>query len=94
MLVMSKESEAVQSQILVFRNTPLSIKVFRDHQHFKLDFRDYTGFKVYVLSFREGEEEIRETNKQAVMYGCEKWTIKKAESQRIDASELWFGEDL
>ena len=23
-----------------------------------------------------------------VMYGCESWTIKKAESQRIDASEL------
>ena len=25
-----------------------------------------------------------------VMYGCESWTIKKAEHQRIDASELWF----
>ena len=24
-----------------------------------------------------------------VMYGCQSWTIKKAESQRIDASELW-----
>ena len=24
-----------------------------------------------------------------VMYGCEKWTIKKAEHQRIDAFELW-----
>ena len=24
-----------------------------------------------------------------VMYGCEKWIIKKAESQRTDASELW-----
>ena len=24
-----------------------------------------------------------------VMYGCECWTIKKAESQRIDAFELW-----
>ena len=23
------------------------------------------------------------------MYGCEKWTIKKAEHQRIDAFELW-----
>ena len=23
------------------------------------------------------------------MYGCESWTIKKAESQRIDAFELW-----
>ena len=25
-----------------------------------------------------------------VMYGCESWTIKKAEPQRIDAFELWF----
>ena len=25
----------------------------------------------------------------AVMYGCESWTIKKAECQRIDAFELW-----
>ena len=24
-----------------------------------------------------------------VTYGCESWTIKKAEWQRIDASELW-----
>ena len=24
-----------------------------------------------------------------VMYGCENWTIKKAEHQRIDACELW-----
>ena len=28
-----------------------------------------------------------------VMYGCESWTIKKAENQRIEAFELWFGED-
>ena len=28
-----------------------------------------------------------------VMYGFESWTIKKAECRRIDASELWFGED-
>ena len=25
-----------------------------------------------------------------VMYGCESWTIKKAESQRINAFELWY----
>ena len=24
-----------------------------------------------------------------VMYACESWTVKKAESQRIDAFELW-----
>ena len=26
---------------------------------------------------------------QVVMYGCESWSIKKAEPQRIDAFELW-----
>ena len=26
---------------------------------------------------------------QVVMYGCESWTIKKAECRRIDGSELW-----
>ena len=25
-----------------------------------------------------------------VMYGCESWTIKKAEHQRIDVFELWY----
>ena len=25
-----------------------------------------------------------------VMYGCESWTIKKAEHQRIDGFELWY----
>ena len=25
-----------------------------------------------------------------VMYGCESWTIKKAEHQRIDAFEPWY----
>ena len=28
-----------------------------------------------------------------VMYGCESWTIKKAESQRIDAFDCGVGED-
>ena len=25
-----------------------------------------------------------------VTYGCESWTVKKAECQRIDAFELWY----
>ena len=28
-----------------------------------------------------------------VMYGCESWTIKKAECQRIDAFNCGIGED-
>ena len=29
-----------------------------------------------------------------VMYGCESWTIRKAEGQRIDAFELWCWRSL
>ena len=29
-----------------------------------------------------------------VMYGCESWTVKKAECQRIDAFELWCWKTL
>ena len=29
-----------------------------------------------------------------VMYGCESWTVKKAERQRIDAYELWCWRSL
>ena len=29
-----------------------------------------------------------------VIYGCESWTIKKAEHERIDASELWSWREL
>ena len=29
-----------------------------------------------------------------VMYGCESWTVRKAEHRRIDASELWCWKSL
>ena len=29
-----------------------------------------------------------------LMYGCESWTVKKAECQRIDAFELWYWRKL
>ena len=29
-----------------------------------------------------------------VMYGCESWTIKKAESQRTDVFKLWYWRKL
>ena len=28
-----------------------------------------------------------------VMYGCESWTVKKAEHRRTDAFDMWFWED-
>ena len=33
---------------------------------------------------------VKATVFPVVMYGCESWTIKKAECQRIDAFELWL----
>ena len=33
-------------------------------------------------------------NFPVVMYGCESWTVKKAECQRIDAFKLRVGEDF
>ena len=32
---------------------------------------------------------VKAMNFPVVMYGCESWTIKKAEHQRIDAFDLW-----
>ena len=32
---------------------------------------------------------VKATVFPAVMYGCESWTIKKAERRRMDAFELW-----
>ena len=32
---------------------------------------------------------VKATVFPVVMYGCESWTIKKAEGRRIDAFELW-----
>ena len=33
---------------------------------------------------------VKATVFPVVMYGCESWTVKKAERQRIDAFELWY----
>ena len=36
---------------------------------------------------------VKATVFPVVMYGCERWTVKKAERQRINAFKMWFGED-
>ena len=33
---------------------------------------------------------VKATVFPVVVYGCERWTIKKAEHRRIDAFELWY----
>ena len=42
--------------------------------------RHYFATKVHL---------VKATVFPVVMYGCESWTVKKAECRRIDASELW-----
>ena len=42
--------------------------------------RDYFANKVHL---------VKAMVFPVVMYGCESWTIKKAECQRIDAFEMW-----
>ena len=48
-------------------------------QHIKKQ-RHYFANRVYL---------VKATVFPVVMYGCESWTIKKAEHQKVDAFELW-----
>ena len=60
------------------RNLPLGIKAMTNLDSI-LKSRDITlSTKVHLVKVFP-----------VVMYGCESWTIKKAECQRIDAFELW-----
>ena len=52
----------------------------QDRQHIKKQIHYFAKQKVRIL---------KAMIFPAVMYGCENWTIKKAERQRIDAFELW-----
>ena len=58
--------------------------------------------KVTLTHWKESYDQLRQHIKKqrhyfavkamvfpVVMYGCESWTMKKAEHQRIDAFELW-----
>ena len=50
--------------------------------------RDITlSTKVHIVGYIVGKTKAMVS--PVVMYGCESWTIKKAEHQRIDAFELW-----
>ena len=55
--------------------TPWKKSYDQPRQHIKKQ-RHYFSTKVYLV-------------KAMVMYGCESWTLKKADCQRIDAFERW-----
>ena len=62
------------------KGTPWKKSYDQPRQHIKS--RDITlSTKVHV---------VKPMVFSVVMYGCESWTIMKAEHQRIDAFELWY----
>ena len=46
-------------------------------------------FKCRDITLTTKIQRVKTTVFSMVMYGCESWTVKKAEHQRIDAFELW-----
>ena len=46
-------------------------------------------FKSRDITFQTKVHMVKAMIFPVVMYGCESWTVKKAEHQRIDAFELW-----
>ena len=46
-------------------------------------------FKSRDISLPTKVRQVKAMVFPVVMYGCESWTIKKAECRRIDAFELW-----
>ena len=46
-------------------------------------------FKVRVITLPTKVRLVKAMVFPVVMYGCESWTVKKAERRRIDALELW-----
>ena len=46
-------------------------------------------FKSRDITLQTKVHRVKDKIFSVVMYRCESWTIKKAESQRIDAFELW-----
>ena len=49
----------------------------------------YTKFRMLYLIYLTKVHLVKTMVFPVVMYGCESWTIKKAEHRRIDAFELW-----
>ena len=53
-----------------------------------------TIFKSRVITLPTKVRLVKAMVFPVVMYGCESWTIKKAEHRRIDAFELWYWKRL
>ena len=70
--------------LLLLPPVPPSIRVFSNKSTLHMRWPKYWGFS---FSFSPSNEAMVFS---VVMYGCESWTVKKAEHQKIDALELWY----
>ena len=50
---------------------------------------DFNHFKNIHITLQTKVHLVKDMFFPVVMYGCESWTVKKAERQRIDAFEHW-----
>ena len=55
--------------------------------HFQGKAFNITVIQVYAPTTNAKEAEVEQFYED--LYGCESWTVKKAEGRRIDAFELW-----
>ena len=74
-----KSLQMVTSSIKLKDACSLEEKLYQPRQHIKKQ-SHYFATKVLL---------VKALIFPVVVYGCESWTIKKAECQRIDAFELW-----
>ena len=77
------KSPQVVTAAMKLKDTPQKKSYDQPRQHIKKQ-RHYLSTNVHL---------VKAMVFPVVMYGCEIWTIKKAEHQRIDAFDCGVGED-
>ena len=55
----------------------------------KVIFNDHITFRIWREEIQTFFYSWKKWQQPVVMYGCESWTVKKAEWRKIDAFELW-----
>ena len=51
--------------------------------------KECSNYRTIALISHASKVMLNSPSQASVMYGCESWTVKKAERRRIDAFELW-----
>ena len=78
----SDHSHEIKRHLLLGRKVMANLDSIHKHKHIKQ--KHYFVNKVHL---------VKAIVFPVVMYGCESWTLKKADHRRIDAFELCVGED-